>query len=87
MTTKLTPIADKLARKLKDNRSQPEWEQDLFEEIDWATGQELDFKARDILFDMIVRRWEKARTADARVSGAISRLMIDSGAVTPIQPR
>lgn len=85
MGTKLTPIADKLARKIKDNREQPEWEQDLFEEIDWATDQELDFKARDILFDMIVRRWDKARDADATASRAISRLMIASGAVTPIQ--
>lgn len=84
MTVKLSPIADKLARKIKDNRSQPEWEQELLEDIDWATGQELDFKTRDILFDMIVRRWDRARDADANTSRAISRLMISSGAVTPI---
>lgn len=85
-STKLTPIADKLARKIADKRDHPDWEQHLLEEIDWATGQELDFKVRDILFDMIIRRWEKAKKADARTSAAISRLMIQSGAVIPICP-
>lgn len=56
---KLAPIADKIALKVKDNRDQPEWEQDLWEELQWV--DDLDTKQVDILFGMVVTRWDRAR--------------------------
>lgn len=52
-------LADRLARKIPDNRDQPEWEQSLWEELQWL--DDLDTKQVDILFGMIVSRWDRAK--------------------------
>lgn len=51
-------LADRLAAKINDNRSEPEWEQALWEELQWL--DDLDTKQVDILFGMIVARWNRA---------------------------
>ena len=58
---KLAPIADRVCKQLPDNRSEPEWEGVLWDRIDWAGRCELDTKQMDIVFDMVVARWNKNR--------------------------
>jgi hypothetical protein len=51
-------LADELAAKIaKANHA--DWQEDLWSAIDLWTCGELDTKQTDILFDMIVSRWEK----------------------------
>lgn len=67
--TKLAPIADKLASKIADNRDQPEWEQSLWEELQWI--DDLDTKQVDILFDMVVTRWDRAKRSTSSTASAV----------------
>lgn len=63
--TKLGPIADRIAAKLGDIRAEPEWEDRLFDELQWANYGALDFKQTDIAFGMIVRRWDNQKEKTA----------------------
>lgn len=54
---KLAPIADQIAAKCKDMRGQDEWEQSLWEVCQWQ--DDLDTKQVDILFGMVVSRWDR----------------------------
>jgi len=56
---KLAPIADRVVKRMPDPRSKPGWEELLWFDIDWASGCELDCKQMDIVFDMVVARWNK----------------------------
>ena len=56
-------LADKLALKIADNRDQPEWEQSLWEELQWL--DDFDTKQVDILFEMVVSRWNRAKRLPA----------------------
>lgn len=58
---KLTPIADRIAKKFGDIRDQPEWEEMVFDEIQFANYGGLDFAQCDIVFKMVVARWNKAK--------------------------
>lgn len=58
----LAPIADKIAKRLGDIRSEPEWENRLWDEIAWRS---LDTKQCDIVFGMVARRWDQVRKASA----------------------
>lgn len=67
MATKLAPLADKLAAKLVDNRDQPGWEELLWEEVVWL--DDIDTKQADILFGMVVTRWNAEKhTNPARLA-------------------
>jgi hypothetical protein len=63
MSTKLAPIADRVAKRRADNRHESGWEELLWFDIDWASGCELDAKQMDIVFDMVVARWNKVGRA------------------------
>jgi hypothetical protein len=68
-TQKVTAeLADRLARKIQDNRDQPDWEQSLWEELQWL--DDLDTKQVDILFGMIVSRWDRAKRARGQDAAA-----------------
>lgn len=56
---KLAPIADRVAKRLSDIRSKPGWEEILWDELDWAGDFVLDTKQMDIVFGMVVARWNK----------------------------
>jgi hypothetical protein len=60
---KLAPIADRVAKRRADDRDKPGWEEQLWFDIDWAGRCELDCKQMDIVFDMVVARWNKAKKA------------------------
>lgn len=51
-------LANKLARRIADNRGEAGWEEALWEELSDIDG--LDTKQVDILFGMIVARWDAA---------------------------
>ena len=55
MATKLAPLADKVAQQLTDIRNVDGWEENLWEELQWF---DLDTKQVDILFGMVVSRWD-----------------------------
>jgi len=61
MSARLGPIADRIAGKLGDIRSEPEWEAALWDVIGMANYGDLDTKQADIVFGMVVRRWSKPK--------------------------
>jgi len=65
---KLAPIADRIVRKLADNRGTPQWEEVLWDWVDWESGCALDTKQMDIVFGMVVARW-KARAVNRVAEG------------------
>ncbi len=60
---KLAPIAERVCSRRADDRTEFGWEEQLWFDIDWASGCELDAKQMDIVFDMVVARWNKALKA------------------------
>lgn len=61
MTKVSAELAERLATKIADCRSEADWQESLWDSINiWTSGQ-LDTKQTDILFDMIVARWDRAK--------------------------
>ncbi len=55
----LAQIADRIAKR-GDLRTLPGWQEILWDEIGFANYGALDSKQSDIVFDMVVARWDKA---------------------------
>lgn len=68
MTKVTAELADKLAKRFPDNRAElgsPDWEEDLWIGLGYF---DLDTKQVDILFDMIVARWNAAERASKLIT-------------------
>lgn len=60
---KLTPIADRVAAKMRKRKLDPNSAsaaEEIQEEVHWASGGELDWKATDIVVGMVLKRLRSA---------------------------